>query len=272
MNHTDTLQLGLTFQMSLDSFLEDTHPVDDDKGTTYQQALLLCKEAGKYRSQKKKSELAKEAIELCADCIEAYELYAMNSRDIYKRITVLRHGMEQATMKLGKEYFLRKISDFYEYQEVKPLLRIKFLYALSLYEAGNITKALNQFHELLNLNPSDVFYARYYLSTCYLLLEQIEQARALIKHYPEDTFFVYITLFALLKEERIHEAIIYLPKLKVYNQYLFDIISYQSINTAIYQANPQAGSIEEASYCYKILGKVTQTMEYLPQFLMNNES
>lgn len=272
MNQTDTLQLGITFQMSLDAFLEDELPTRQSDESLYEQALHILEEANGYRSQQKKSEIAKQAIQLCPDCIEAYQLYAMNSRDIYKRISILRRGTELATMNLGKEYFMRKIEDFYEEEAAKVLLTIKYHYAVSLYEAGCISKAVKQFQEILNLNPSDVYCARHYLCACMLYLEQIELCRGILQRYEEDTYAIYVEFLLLVKDERIKEAISWIPKLKASNVHLYDLLTYHCINTTTCYEKPIAGTFEEASYCYKILSKILMAMEYLPQFLMDHES
>lgn len=40
MNHiSDTTDIGITFQMTLDAFLDETHPVKDTNQNTYRAAL-----------------------------------------------------------------------------------------------------------------------------------------------------------------------------------------------------------------------------------------
>lgn len=40
MNHiSDTTDIGITFQMTLDAFLDETHPVKDTNQNTYRDAL-----------------------------------------------------------------------------------------------------------------------------------------------------------------------------------------------------------------------------------------
>ena len=46
MNHiSDTTDIGITFQMTLDAFLDETHPVKDTNQNTYRDALKKLEEA-----------------------------------------------------------------------------------------------------------------------------------------------------------------------------------------------------------------------------------
>ena len=51
MNHiSDTTDIGITFQMTLDAFLDETHPVKDTNQNTYRDALKKLEEANHCRS------------------------------------------------------------------------------------------------------------------------------------------------------------------------------------------------------------------------------
>lgn len=273
MEPSDTTQIGFTFQMSLDAFLEEEHPIKTTDSDTYDRALKILEEAYRYRSNQKKCEIAKTAIQICKDCIEAYLMYGMYSRDIYEKMSVLRYGMELAVMNIGKEFFLRNLEDFYEEDIAKPLLRIKYAYAVSLYEAGNVIKAQKQFQEILNLNPSDVFNVKHYLYATYLYFEQNEKCRQMLaKEEQMDAFLIYTDFFLLLKEEQTEHAVQQIPMIQKANSHLYDMITYRSMNTTAAYYHPIPGSFEEAAYIYKILSKVILTMEHLPIFLIDHEN
>ena len=266
-------QLGITFQISLDSFLDEPKIVNDEKSTQYEQALQVLEEAKRFRSNQKKCDIAKQGLGICGDCIEAYLVYGWNVQDIYERIHILRQGMELATMNIGKEFFLRHVADFYEEDVMKPLLQIKFAYALSLYEAGNLKKAQKQFQEILNLNPSDVFHVKHYVYASYLYFEQLEKCKELLgRELHEDTFLMYVRFLLLMKEEQINEAKAMVTQLAQANTHLFDMLTYRMMNTAAIVPHFEAGSFEEAAYIYKVLSKVISTLEYLPVFLMKYEN
>lgn len=270
---SDTTNIGLTFQMTLDSFLEEQHPGKNANQKTYEQALHKLEEVKLCRSPQKKVAIGLAAREICPDCIESYMTIGIYTQDIYERMRVLKEGMELATMNLGKDFFLRDISDFYECPEAKPLLHIKFAYAGTLFDAGYMKKAAKQFKELLNLNPSDVFSASHYLYAIHLYFEELEACRELLhKYHKNDTFHTYAEFLYLIKNENVEEAKAMIPKLKFKNQYLYDLITFEAMNTASLHEQVLPGSEEEAGYIYRILSKVLHTMEYLHIFIVKNDT
>ena len=68
----DIIDIGMTFQMSLDAFLEESHVGYTKNEQSYQQALLKLEESKRVRSWQKKQQIAYEALDICEDCIEAY--------------------------------------------------------------------------------------------------------------------------------------------------------------------------------------------------------
>lgn len=269
---TDTMDIGFTFQMTLDSFLEERHPMKDKNQSSYDSALMELEKAQGFRSPLRKQAIAKEALRICPDCIEAYIVLGMHTQDIFEQMNVYKQGMELATMNLGKDFFQRDVVDFYEEEEAKPLLHIKFAYATLLYEVGYIRKAQKQFQEILNLNPSDVFSAQHYVLATYIYFEEIEQCKQrLHKFLKEDTFHSYVQFLQYIKEEDIVLASAYLCVLKKKNPYLYDMMTYQTMGSSILSQDRKPGSKEEAMYCYRILKKVTQSMEYLHIFMVKSE-
>ena len=49
-------------------------------------------------------------------------------------------------------------------------------------------------------------------------------------------------------------------------------MSYERMNTATIQKHLIPGSNEEAAYCYAILQKVTNSLEYLPTFMVKEKN
>ena len=270
MNHiSDTTDIGITFQMTLDAFLDETHPVKDTNQNTYRDALKKLEEANHCRSSQKKQTIAREALGICTDCIEAYLVLGINEQNMYRKLGMLKEGMELATMNLGKDFFLRDASDFFEFDEAKPLFHIKFAYAASLYEAGYMRKAQRQFQEILNLNPEDLFQVRHYLMSIALYFEELESCRELLDKYRRnDAFCCFIRFLYLMKEEDFEQAKQMISLLKEKNSFLYDILTYRSMNAVVTQGLPLEGSLEEAGYIYRIISKVVQPMEYLHIFLV----
>lgn len=273
MNHiSDTTDIGITFQMTLDAFLDETHPVKNTNQNIYRNALKKLEEANHCRSSQKKQMIAQEALGICPDCIEAFMILGVNELNIYEKLKILKEGMELATMNLGKDFFLRDASDFFLFDEAKPLFHIKFAYAAALYEAGYMRKAQRQLHEILNLNPDDVFQVRHYLMSIALYFEELESCRELLdKYHVQDSFSCFIRFLYFMKAEDLDQGRNMIPLLKKKNSFLYDILTYRSMDTVGSHGLLLEGSIEEAGYIYRIISKVVQPMEYLHIFLVRNE-
>lgn len=267
---SDTTNIGLTFQMSLDSFLDAQHPVKKMDQTAYDKALHKLEELKCCRSYQKKTRIAQEARTICPDCIESYIAEGIYSQDIYDSLHVLKRGMELAVMNLGKDFFLRDISDFDSCDEAKPLLHIKFTYACTLFEAGYMRKAEKQFKELLNLHPSDVFLAHHYLYVIYLYFEELESCRELLNKYHSDsTMDIFVDFLYQVKSENMEKAGLMIPLMKSKNKFLYDLVTYEAMNMTTLHDLVISGSEAEAGYIFRILKKVLQTMEYLHIFIVN---
>lgn len=272
MSNQDTLSLGITYQMSLDSFLKDSHHALRSKEPNYEEALQHLKEMKKCRSWNKKKIIAQQALLICEDCIEAYLALGLYTEDIFETLKIYKEGMELATINLGKEYFQQDIDDFYELSEAQVFFHMKFAYASALYEMGFMRKAQIQFKEILSLNPSDTLNVRYYAYALHLYFEEYEHFKALLDHYPkQDTFTLYANFLYYYKRQYLSEASALLQAMQEYNTDLYDVMSYAKMNTLTIRKNYEQGSSEEAAYCYAILKKVVLTLEYLPSFLLHGK-
>lgn len=268
----DCVDVGKTFQMSLDAFLEENHPVSDEQEKSYGKAILVLEESRLFRSWQKKQAIAKDALAICPECVEAYMLLAAYEEDVIKRLSIYKEGMQVATLNLGKDFFMRQVHDFYECEEAKSFFQIKYMYATTLYEMGCMRKAQEQFQEILNLNPSDVYHVHHYLYVLSLYFEECSTTQWLLSKYDQDRAIdVYVKCLLYMKMERYKEAIALLPSLKQANASLYDMLTYRSMNTTRKAVDAQPGSDEEASYLYHIFHKVLPCMEYLPEFFVKHE-
>lgn len=74
-----------------------------------------------------------------------------------------------------------------------------------------------------------------------------------------------------MKAEDLDQGRSMISLLKKKNGYLYDILTYRSMDTVGSQGLLLEGSLEEAGYIYRIISKVVQPMEYLHIFLVKNE-
>lgn len=266
----DTGALGITYQMSLDSFLKEDHHAALSQAPSYENALEHLRKMKKYRSWEKKRMIAKQALLIHADCIEAYLALGLYTEDIFETLTIYKEGMELATMNLGKDYFQQSLRDFYEVEEAKVFFHMKFSYACILYELGFMRKAQKQFQDMIALNPKDNLNVRYYLYATYLYFEEFEKFKELNARYPQlDTFRIYACFLFYYKKQQVVEARNLLASMKEQNLHLYEVLSFEKMNTFTVAKEASKGSMEEGAYCYAILQKVILTLEHLPDFLAN---
>lgn len=180
--------------------------------------------------------------------------------------------MELATINLGKDYFQQPVHDFYERDDANVFFHMKFSYACALYEMGFMRKAQVQFQEINALNPNDNLHVRYYLYASYLYFEEFDKFKELVDRYPrQDTFTLYANFLYYYKKQLILEASALLTPMREYNLHLFEVMSYQKMNTFTIAKKTEQGSMEEAASCYAILQKVISALEYLPHFLTDKK-
>ncbi|NBK97260.1 MAG: hypothetical protein EOM50_04480 [Erysipelotrichia bacterium] len=268
-----TMNLAMTFQMSLDSFMKDnktsTVNENDEK---LQQALTHLEKINFFRSWDKKKEIALQALRMDSNCMEAYLVLGMYTKDHYAKLDILKRGMEKATIHLGKDFFLQDVKDFYVFEHAHSFFQIKFAYALSLFECGYMKKAMGQFKELLNLNPSDHFKAHEFLYVLYLYFEDLSLCKELMNKYQDrNTLYVYVLFLYEMKRQNYDNAKKIISLMKKSNAHLFAIITNRKMNMIIAVPNYEQGSEEEASYVFHMLSRLFMLQEGIASFIMQNE-
>ena len=252
MDNEGTRNLALTFQLSLDCFLKEESIENED--AALQTAKIYLKQASQYRSKAKRYEIAKKTLDACPRCLEAYLIMAAASDNLFQRIRLLKEGMEQATLALGKQFFLQQIDDFYSIQHSHLYFQIKYSYALSLWEGGYVKKAEQQCREILNLNPSDYYHVHELLYAIYLFQEDITSCLTLLKHYQDQsTLSLYFMFLLQMKQQKFKAAREMVPLMKEANPYLYEMITHQRICVGTGVRSMIAGSESEASYIYLLL-------------------
>ena len=253
--------------MSLDCFLKEENIQKDT--LKHKQALNIVKEAMQLRSSALKVKMAKEALDLCEECIEAYMLLA-SCVNAFERIEILKIGYEKNVLLLGKQFFMQEKEDYYEFEEAHDFFKIKYTYALALFESGYMKEALCQFEQILNLNPKDHFKVREYLYVLYLYFEDLIKLSKIMETYKDrTTLYVYILFFIELKKKNFSKAKEIIPLLKDLNSHLYLLITHQKLCVAPICKDAKRGSEEEANYVYSLLSVLLNIMNPVDEFLLN---
>lgn len=167
-----------------------TGPLDDltfPNDTPADRAEALCQEAiesfGRRRVQ-----LARQALVEDPSHVEANTLLAESTRQVDRRIELFRAAVEHGKAQLG-QVFEESVGHFWGLTDTRPYMRACHGLAAALHEAGQSNEAIQQYQELLRLNPNDNQGVRYEVIP--LLLEQNREpeAIALLSDYREDSAF-----------------------------------------------------------------------------------
>lgn len=129
--------------------------------------------------------LAKEALKLDPNCVDAYNLLAEAAPSLEEAAGIYEKALFLGQRELGKKFFQENKGYFWGLMETRPFMRAKFNFAQTLVDLGKQQEAIKQYKELLELNPQDNQGVRYSLFIAYIDNDELEKARNLLDEYDE---------------------------------------------------------------------------------------
>ncbi len=164
-----------------------------------EEAQSLMYEAWDETNPARRIILAHEALDISADCADAYVLLAEEEADtVGKALEYYRQGVEAGERALGKKYFSENEGYFWGLLETRPYMRARQGLANTLWELGRYDEAIGHFRELLRLNPGDNQGIRYSLLNLLVGLEHNEEAQELLEEFEEDGMAEWLYTRALI--------------------------------------------------------------------------
>jgi tetratricopeptide (TPR) repeat protein len=167
--------------------------------------------------------LARRALEISADCADAYVLLAEHASSPDEARKLYEQGVAAGERALGKQAFAEHAGRFWGVLETRPYMRAREGLALSLWEAGQKQEAAGHYRELLRLNPDDNQGARYCLATLLLDLDREDELQRLLADYDDEASAVWAyskTLLAFRKRGDCPEASQLLAKARKVNKHV----------------------------------------------------
>jgi tetratricopeptide (TPR) repeat protein len=147
---------------------------------------------------KKREKLAREAIEICPDCADAYVLLAEETARTPEAAKELyEQGVRAAERALGPEIFQEAVGHFWGAMETRPYMRARAGLAECLWELGQQQPAIEHYQEMLRLNPGDNQGLRYILARCLLSVGDDAALGKLLDQYPDDAMAEWLYTRAL---------------------------------------------------------------------------
>ncbi len=137
-------------------------------------------------SGKKRTKYAKDALDTCDMCVEAYVLLAQDSTTLDDAIKMFRQGVK-AGEKMIRHFAQDLDSKYYwDVAEIQSYLLVLQALANCLELSGDFDGAIGLYEKLLKLNPEDHQAARFSLAPCLLQSERFSELEALLKECQEE--------------------------------------------------------------------------------------
>ncbi len=155
--------------------------------TALDKAQDLIFQAWETRSRAQRIKLARRALTISPDCVDAFNLLAEdNAETPAESCAFYEAGMKAGERTLGKDFFKQNQGHFWGLIETRPYMRARFGLAVTLRRLGRMDEADKHLRELLRLNPNDNQGVRYELIS---LLSEIGDTAAvdkLMAQYEDD--------------------------------------------------------------------------------------
>lgn len=187
----------------------------------------LLEEALECTSKNKALKLAKQALDIYPDNIDAENLIAEYEENPIKKLKKYDSIIERATKLLEEQNMFNKenIGDFWLILDTRPYMRARHNKTITLLELGRYSEAIKECEELLQLCNSDNTGIRYILIGLYCILEKFEQCEKLYKKYNEDSAFMLFPMAIMyFKKGDYKKAKQYLKKTEEQNEFILDFI------------------------------------------------
>ena len=137
--------------------------------------------------EKRRVQMAHDALAIDPDCADAFVLLAELTSSRKKRLELYEKGIAAGDRAIGRDAFARNVGRFWGVVETRPYMRARLGLAIVLWELARRDEAVQHLQELLRLNPNDNQSVRHTLSGYLLFLDQDEELARLLGKFDEDS-------------------------------------------------------------------------------------
>ncbi len=133
-------------------------------------------------------ELADKALAADPECVDALTIKAfLQSEDAGQLIEQLEHAATCGEKRLGEEFFAEFMGDFWPMVEARPYLRTIKQLAEVLWAVGRRFDAVDNYINLLDLDPEDHMGNSSLLLSCYLAMGEVQRSWDLLEEYDDES-------------------------------------------------------------------------------------
>lgn len=217
-----------------------------------------------------KKKLAKKALKIYPDNIDAESLLASLEENPIKKITAYQKVVEKATKILEENDCFNEdnIGLFWGIIETRPYMRARHGKILALMDLGRYREAMKDCEDLLRLSESDNLGIRYLVMGLYGVLEEFERGEKLLKKYNEKTSFMVLPMAIMyFKKGDYKKARKQLEILKEINPYIIETLETMdsSISENETAKHYSPGTLEEARI---IISDFLYLLASVPAFIL----
>jgi tetratricopeptide (TPR) repeat protein len=189
-------------QSSLFETLEDANkalrrrfsgPIDDLPSTAttpLEKAQDLMYRAFDARGRRR-IQLARKALEVSADCADAYVVLAERSHTPEAACAFYEQALAAGERALGPDVFAQEAGRFWGLVHTRPYMRARLGLARTLEGLDRNDEAIEHYRELLRLDAGDHQGARYALLPALLLARRDAESAALIEQFGDDSTAIW---------------------------------------------------------------------------------
>lgn len=141
-------------------------------------------------NRQKRLALARKALNISPYCADAYNLLAGESESLEERLELYEQGVNVGRIALGDSFFKENTGYFWGVFETRPYMRALAGFSGCLWSKGRRQEAIDNYQEMIKLNPNDNQGIRYTLINCLLTEGMNEEAEKLLSEYNESTCFM----------------------------------------------------------------------------------
>ncbi len=135
---------------------------------------------------RRRTQLARKALELSADCADAYVVLAEQASDPETARALYAQGVAAGERALGPQTFEEDAGHFWGMVQTRPYMRARFGLARCLEDLGHVDEAIGHYQEFLRLNPNDNQGVRDVLLPALLATGRDGEAGALLLQFEDD--------------------------------------------------------------------------------------
>lgn len=151
------------------------------------EAQELVYQAFGERDEARRLAMARKAIEISADCADAFVLLAEHAESRKEALALYRQAVLAGERALGPALFRDAAGEFWALLETRPYMRARMGLAELLWTSGERDEAIGHLKEMLKLNPNDNQGVRYVLAGWLLNMDRFDELAQLLQEYDEPT-------------------------------------------------------------------------------------